>query len=252
MNKMKNIIFFFATLAFSYQGIAQFPAKSYTYMPVFYVSGQSNGVGMGQAVADTMAYALKSHYGVDSVGHVKASFSGSPVGVDTSYSDWNAESIGNGEGDCLDQLATKWIQASGNSTDPRLGDYFIQNYMPDVKVVLWLQGESDAANNQYSDDYEANLKKTIAAYRRIMGKPDLKFILLKMNTLINRSTTNVNKINTAMDNIAAADSNVDVIDCFDFTVADYDDPPGEELHYNTQGLYKLRIKFQNKIISNGW
>ena len=92
------------------------------------------------------------------------------VGATMLATHWNP----NGSGECYNAFKTTVNAAMQNLTNARLS--------PTIAGMLWMQGESDAANgNPYASGYAANLTNLVKKVRNDFGSPDMPFVVGRIN-----------------------------------------------------------------------
>lgn len=85
-------------------------------------------------------------------------------------------------------------------------------------VLVWIQGEEDAASALFSAAYQVNWAAFIAALRTYVGIAALKVVMVKLNT--GCVAANTAAVRTAMDAIDAADANVSLVSVDDLSLWD--------------------------------
>jgi hypothetical protein len=104
-----------------------------------------------------------------------------------------------------------------------------------IAGMLWLQGESDALENQ-GKAYEANLTAFISHMRTAFKMPEMPFIIARVKDHFGRKTGQAVKVRDAQAKVAETMKKVawfDTDDCELFN----------EGHYNTFGLIKIGKRF---------
>lgn len=86
--------------------------------------------------------------------------------------DWNPDEP---IGFAMYPLTLNWIRAALAELDKRRVRYRIEGFM-------WHQGENDMFEQSYMADYGKNLKAFLAAWRRDLGTPDLRFYIGELCT----------------------------------------------------------------------
>ena len=114
--------------------------------------------------------------------------------------------------------------------------------------VLWMQGESDTNKEITATNYQSNLKKLIAGYRKEVQIKDLPFVIGQVNVLPRKYKVGPAQVRTAMLNIANSDDNIAIIKTS--TDASWLDYPkhSDNLHYNTEGQKRLGAAFAKELI----
>lgn len=106
-------------------------------------------------------------------------------------------------------------------------------------VLVWIQGETDAANEAYSLAYQDNWDDFIAAARSDLGLASLKVIMVKLNTACTATyTANVRAAQVA---IAGADALVTLVDSDAYALA------ADGLHYTAAGATGLGLALATAI-----
>ncbi len=81
-------------------------------------------------------------------------------------------------------LAEDWNPAIANSlyhamkerVEGAIADLNSRGYLVEISGFIWMQGESDASNENWAEDYQSNLTNLIGQVRRDFQQPDLPFI----------------------------------------------------------------------------
>lgn len=115
----------------------------------------------------------------------------------------------------------------------------------EIAGMLWLQGESDAAENK-AEAYEKNLTKFIAHMRTEFITPDMPFIIARVRSHYGGKTGQAKIVRDAQVNIAKADKSVHWFDTDDCSMLNAG-------HYNAAGLIEIGKRFAatfQKVASN--
>lgn len=114
--------------------------------------------------------------------------------------------------------------------------------------MFWMQGENDAAKEVAAKNYEVNLKKLIAGYRREFNVPDMPFIMGQINSSYGKfKKYGPEMVRNAMLNVAKADKKVAVIETsMDRSWSDFPKHT-DNVHYNHVGQMRLGIAFAEEF-----
>lgn len=108
--------------------------------------------------------------------------------------------------------------------------------------IVWMQGETDATQQDTADAYAMNLAKIIELFRAAMRDDDLPFILGRISDRGSRTDTELvwthgEIVRRAQEQVASTDPNVTLVTTTDNY--DYSDP----YHYDSVGYLDLGRKF---------
>jgi hypothetical protein len=78
--------------------------------------------------------------------------------------DWNPE------------IANSLYHSMKERVEGAIADLNSGGYLVEISGFIWMQGESDASNENWAEDYESNLTNLIGQIRRDFQQPDLPFI----------------------------------------------------------------------------
>lgn len=78
--------------------------------------------------------------------------------------DWNPE------------IANSLYHSMKERVEEAIADLNSGGYLVEISGFIWMQGESDASNENWAKDYESNLTNLIGQVRRDFQQPDLPFI----------------------------------------------------------------------------
>ncbi len=113
--------------------------------------------------------------------------------------------------------------------------------VPEIAAMFWMQGESDAGDSTAASEYEANLTKLLNSVRTDFAVPDMKFVIGRLKSTINRSY--VETVIAAQEAVADADENTYFIDTDDLQFK------SDNLHYSAVGLIGMGERFANTYLS---
>ncbi|MEM6805480.1 MAG: sialate O-acetylesterase, partial [Bacteroidota bacterium] len=122
-------------------------------------------------------------------------------------------------------------------------DSIRHEYNPEIKALLWMQGERDARIPEAGKEYYNNFKKFIQAFRKRIGNEKLPIIFAKVNPPKERYAA-VEIVNEAQKRIADEMEGVYMIETEG--LGKFDD----EVHYNTEGQLELGKRFAAELIKH--
>lgn len=122
------------------------------------------------------------------------------------------------------------------TAEPALADLQAAGQKYRMAGMLWLQGESDAAENM-GQDYEKNLRNFIDHMRVKFGTPDMPFIIARVRAIYGGATGHANLVRDAQDEVGHSMKNVICFDTDDCELL------GNGAHYNTVGLNTIGNRF---------
>lgn len=158
-------------------------------------------------------------------------------GATTVAVDWDPTFSGNNQYDYLGYtIITAIIQAQ------QLGVEL------DIKGVCWMQGESDAVNLGYAQNYKQNLQQLIAWIRSFLQDPNMPFYIATIKD--SQAWTYRNLIWQAQEEIADEDANSYLVEGRDLPTYIEDVFGGVHLHYTTSGIITLGHRFAQAIVDN--
>ena len=142
------------------------------------------------------------------------------------------------------QLATRWRPPSSGKT---VGDLYVKfmkeidtalatldkQYTPEIAAMLWMQGEYDALNLSYANEYEYNLGNFIKDVRAKVKNPWLPFIIGMID--VQNVWTYNQIVRTAETNVAKIVPNVGIFDTRGY--------PTDGVHYLRDGMIRLGQSF---------
>ena len=116
---------------------------------------------------------------------------------------------------------------------------------PEIAGMIWMQGESDAANATYGAAYATNLTNLISTVRTDFSTPDMPFVVGRITDLsIYPGFPAVAAVRTAQETVPGTMSNVSWINTDDI-------PQGSAAaHYSATGQLILGTRFANKFTDN--
>jgi len=103
---------------------------------------------------------------------------------------------------------------------------------PDIKGIIWHQGEQDAANLTMSNAYEANLSAFIDQFRAELGYGDAPLFLCRLHDECPETYTNT--VRTAQATVAASKGNCQMVD-----LDGYEPRSGDPVHLSFNGQIEL-------------
>jgi len=116
-----------------------------------------------------------------------------------------------------------------------------ENNEIEIVAVVWMQGESDSRNREYSKNYAANLANFVGKIRQDLGIRDLVFIAGRVNPLKSRFPY-VDDVRTAQEKCNLV--NYAFIDCDSFKKG------SDNLHYTTEGIVEMGYRFSEAIFNS--
>lgn len=111
-------------------------------------------------------------------------------------------------------------------------------YTPVISGMCWMQGEADAMNQTYANNYKKNLTNFIADIRKEVKSDKMPFIAAQIDEQV--AWTNYKIVNDAMKAIADADPNVYTFPTKGFNT--------DGIHYQTQGMIDLGKAYAKIVI----
>lgn len=112
----------------------------------------------------------------------------------------------------------------------------------EIVGMVWVQGESDAAEGRTTAQYQADLTGFIAKARSLYGK-DLPFFFNRLGTnQTNLSGEPFTQISTAQENVAAEDSNAHLVHSDDLSMQD-------GVHFDVAGTLTLGQRLAKSYIA---
>lgn len=104
-------------------------------------------------------------------------------------------------------------------------------YKFNIRGMIWYQGENDAADLNYSTNYEGNLNGLILDLRTRFKTPDLPVIICKIG-FTSGQPTYYTEVRDAQQAVADSDSSIKTIDASLYDFRDI-------VHLNAKGMYEL-------------
>ena len=114
---------------------------------------------------------------------------------------------------------------------------------PEIKALLWMQGERDARIPEAGRDYYVNFKKFIEEFRKRLGDENLPIIFARVNPPIERYPA-LEIVNEAQRRIAEEMEGVYMIETEG--LAKYED----EVHYNSEGQIELGKRLAAELLKH--
>jgi hypothetical protein len=106
-----------------------------------------------------------------------------------------------------------------------------KNLSPEITGFFWMQGESDAENESYANNYNANLKKFINDLRADLKTPDMPFIIGRIGSHSSYAYKDI--VRKAQADVCSEMINVRWVDTDDFPL------DTDKIHYLADGVYRL-------------
>ena len=214
----------------------------------FTSDGQTSNYSQRFGAELTLGRRLKEIYPDRNIAFVKYSRGGTSIAIEAArhFGCWDPDFTGgDGDGKGINQYdhflatvryATAHQDIDGDGTDDRL--------IP--SGIVWMQGESDAGNQDIADRYEANLKRLMDLIRAVWRADDLRVVVGRISDSGNdKSDGKVwdfgNVVRAAQKNFCDKDINAALVTSTDRY--DYSDP----WHYDTAGYIDLGIQFANAL-----
>ncbi len=166
------------------------------------------------------------------------------AGGTTLGEDWNPDDPG---GFKLYPLALQLIQSSLAELDRKKVTYRIEGFM-------WHQGENDMFNKEFKPNYGKNLKNFLAAWRRDLKTPDLKFYIGELCTktiwgMDNRE--NMYAIRAGQKAVTDSDPLAEYIPTSHDAV-EIGGGAGFHYHYGTLGQLEHGVNYADAYLENDW
>jgi hypothetical protein len=154
------------------------------------------------------------------------------------YKDWKAGGDATRTGDGTEYRIFQNTVSSGLNE--------LKNRYPNAKIkiegMIWMQGERDTRDTQYTNAYQNNLKRFIADIRKTYGKR-LPFVIGRLSVLqTDLPAGNLNKIQQAQDYVANNDSYTRIVNTDSFTTK------SDHLHFNATSQVLLGRAFASQLI----
>lgn len=167
----------------------------------------------------SFAHAMAKEFPGEDIRLIKGAMSGTNL-----YKQWAPV-----EGDVY-----KWFMAV---VKPALADLDKQGVAYEIAAMLWLQGESDAGENQ-AESYEKNLTEFIAHMRSELKTAKMPFIIARVGDYFGGTTGQAGMVREAQVIVAKKVENVAWFDTDDCTMMER--PKG---HYDAAGLIEIGKRF---------
>lgn len=122
-----------------------------------------------------------------------------------------------------------WGQGTGSNHWSRIMTNWWQNLqvqqaagrVPDLRGVVWWQGEQDATDATAAGEYQANLTQWISDYRHESGFPSARFVLCRIHTAIDGTAfPHKNTVRAAIDAIGTSVSGTQIFSVDSYTLRD--------------------------------
>jgi hypothetical protein len=170
---------------------------------------------------------LRQLYPNDEIYLVKTGISGTTLG-----GDWNSTS-----GATYNLFKSRTIAALNNLTN-------VLHKTPVIAGMIWMQGESDAANAGFAANYATNLQNFVATVRSTFNAPAMKFVAGEITYMsivaLNATKANTDLVRDAQVNISSQITNASSFNTDDLTWAYYG-------HYGTDGQIALGNRFADQF-----
>jgi lysophospholipase L1-like esterase len=114
-----------------------------------------------------------------------------------------------------------------------------KRYGDDVEIVgvLWAQGGRDGRYEKAAGQYEQNLKKIIAAFRKDLGNPELPFILAHTVDAQGKGFPYMDQVRAAQERIAKTDPRSVLVSSEGLSTK------RDNVHFDTKGQLELGRRF---------
>lgn len=114
--------------------------------------------------------------------------------------------------------------------------------------MAWMQGENDAAKELCAKNYEANLRKIIAGYRKTLNEPNMPFVLGQINSTYGDFPNGPGMVRNAQRQVALNDPFTEII--MTGTDENWRDFPkhADNVHYNAVGQKRLGCAMAAKLL----
>ena len=181
------------------------------------IDGDDNaGTGPGMSFAQALVSKNRSL----NIGLIPAALGGAPIDLYGKGKDLYNRSL------ALTRLA---IESSG--------------LKPNIKAILWLQGESDATTERH-ETYEKKLLDMIARYRSDLKAPELPFIACTIGSFITSSQfDHAKEVNEILLNLPEKSKQTACID-----VRDLKGHIGDKLHYDSESQVEIGRRFASEYM----
>jgi len=126
-----------------------------------------------------------------------------------------------------------------NTAKAAIADLDAAKVRYEIAGMLWLQGESDAAERK-AESYEKNLTAFIAHMRTQFKTPEMPFIIARVLGFYGGKTGQARIVRDAQVKVAKEVKNVA---CFDTDDCPIVDPVKNKGHYNAVGLIEIGKRF---------
>jgi hypothetical protein len=148
-------------------------------------------------------------------------------------------------------LAGDWNPASGPSHNlftsrvtAALNNLAAQGKTPQIEGMIWMQGETDAADHTQAANYAQNLDNFVASVRDRFDADNMKFVVGRITYMseaaLGATRSDIDLVRNAQVDVSTYVSNSSWIDTDDLPWAYYG-------HYGTQGQIDLGIRFANQF-----
>jgi hypothetical protein len=187
-----------------------------------WVQGKSPSPAFGSEVS--FAKGISGDYPNDNFAIIKCAYSGTEMATR-----WRPPSSGGTVGDLYSNLIST-VNTAINNLGP--------GYTYEIAGMCWMQGESDAMNNNYANEYQSNLTNFIKDVRSAFQVPNMPFVLAKIGTSTTEMPFNA-IVRQAQTNVAVAGSYMGIFDTQAY--------PTGGLHYYSDGYISLGYDFANAL-----
>lgn len=259
---MKKILVFVLFLFVSICSVAQI---NVTVKKGFWSMGQSNCLSFNNFSANSFSDSLEVIWGQDTVPSVTWFRGGTSLYPNASALDWNVNSVG----ELFDSILYRsngYIISDGSRVTSGLfrgfGHYrmmSIHRWTVSPEFIIWIQGENDTYHDYEAAAYEDNLRDFISGVRALIGRHNMKFILVELGapyTSPPPSSADPETINAAFATIAAEDpENIVVLDMSDMIPEYYEEygiPGARYVHWNSIGGVFVAGKLAALIRNLNW
>lgn len=173
-----------------------------------------------------MTLARNLYLSIPNLAVIKCAYSGSNIALD-----WEK---GIGTGSQLYELMLSQVNSATNLLKQKGIEYEFVGF-------FWMQGESDASNINYANDYQSNLSDFISNVRSDLNNPSLNFVLGRIG--VNLPSPYIYKyvVRTAQVNISHTVPNVSWVDTDDLSLTQ------DKVHFLADG-----IKILGNRMADAW
>jgi len=217
----------------------------YTWHPLYQASETPDKFGMELSFGSR----LKEWYPERKVAIIKHAFSGSNL-----YDDWNP-----GKNNWDTTHFGKQYRYFVNTVEDGLAKLRVQGLLPEIKAMIWQQGEGDArdiAGMIHSANYGHNLNHFIHRVRQQFGVKEMLFVYgyvipVPLDRFTGRLEVRDGQTKVDQDSgdkLAVKNAFVIATDDLPLRSTEPNSPyPDDQVHFNTEGILELGKRFANII-----